>query len=129
MDFVYYLLVATGIFVAIDAVWLGLVAPKFYKKHIGHLLAPKPDFVAAAIFYVIYIIAVVVFVINPSLDKDSLSFAISHGALLGLAMYATYDLTNQATMKNWPKTVTIVDMLWGTFITTAVATVTFLIFS
>lgn len=129
MDFVSHLLVATGIFVAIDAVWLGLIAPKFYKRHIGHLLAPKPDFIAAAIFYVIYMIAVVVFVINPALDEDSLSFVISHGALLGLAMYATYDLTNQATVKNWPKTVTIVDLAWGTFITTAVSTLTFLIFN
>ena len=129
MDNLWYFLVATGIFVAIDSVWLGLIAPKFYKKHIGHILAPKPDFIAAAIFYIIYIIAVVVFVIVPGLDEGSLSFVISHGALLGLAMYATYDLTNQATVKNWPKTVTIVDLAWGTFITTAVSTITFLIFN
>ncbi len=129
MDNLWYFLVATGIFVAIDSVWLGLIAPKFYKKHIGHILAPKPDFIAAAIFYIIYIIAVVVFVIVPGLDEESLSFVISHGALLGLAMYATYDLTNQATVKNWPKTVTIVDLAWGTFITTAVSTITFLIFN
>ncbi len=129
MDNVWHFLVATAVFVAIDAVWLTFIANKFYKKQLGSLLAVKPNLIAAAIFYVIYMIGVMVFAINPALARDSLGYAISHGALLGLTLYATYDLTNHATLKGWPTIVTVVDMAWGTFITAVVTTLTFLIFS
>lgn len=129
MDFVWHLLVAAGLFVVIDAVWLGLVAPKFYRKYIGEILADKPNFVAAAVFYALYIVGVVVFAINPALEEDSLAKAIGLGGLLGLVMYATYDLTNQATLKVWSTKVTVVDMVWGTSITATVSALTFLIFS
>jgi len=129
MEFLLHVLVAAGLFVAIDAVWLGLVAPKFYRKHIGKILADKPNFVAAAVFYALYIVGVVVFAINPALDEDSLQQAMGLGALLGLVMYATYDLTNQATLKVWSTKVSVVDMAWGAFITGIVSTLTFLIFS
>lgn len=129
MEFLLHVQVAAGLFVAIDAVWLGLVAPKFYRKHIGKILADKPNFVAAAVFYALYIVGVVVFAINPALDEDSLQQAMGLGALLGLVMYATYDLTNQATLKVWSTKVSVVDMAWGAFITGIVSTLTFLIFS
>ncbi len=129
MDFVLHFLVGAGLFLAIDAVWLGLVAPKFYRKHIGDLLADKPNLVAAAVFYVLYMIGVVVFAINPALEEDSLQRALGLGALLGLVMYATYDLTNQATLKIWSTKVTVVDMIWGSLITATVSALTFLIFS
>lgn len=129
MEFLLHVLVAAGLFVAIDAVWLGLVAPKFYRKHIGKILADKPNFVAAAVFYALYIVGVVVFAINPALDEDSLQQAMGLGALLGLVMHATYDLTNQATLKVWSTKVSVVDMAWGAFITGIVSTLTFLIFS
>lgn len=120
-------LIAAGIFVAIDSIWLTVMSKRFYAKRIGKLLSPKPNLFAAAIFYAIYIAGVNVFVIDPALFEGSLSFAIGRGALLGLAMYATYDLTNQATLKKWPTSLTVVDMLWGTFITGLVSTLTFLI--
>ena len=129
MEFLLHVLVAAGLFVAIDAVWLGLVAPKFYRKHIGKILADKPNFVAAAVFYALYIVGVVVFAINPALDEDSLQQAMGLGALLGLVMHATYDLTNQATLKVWSTKVSVVDTAWGAFITGIVSTLTFLIFS
>lgn len=129
MEFALHVLVAAGLFVAIDAVWLGLVAPKFYRKYIGKILADKPNFVAAAVFYALYIVGVVVFAINPALDEDSLQQAMGLGALLGLVMYATYDLTNQATLKVWSTKITVVDMIWGTFITATVSALTFAIFS
>ena len=129
MDNVWHFLVAASVFMIIDAVWLTFIANKFYKKHLGSLLATKPNLKAAAIFYVIYMIGVVVFAINPAIDKNSINYAISHGALLGLTLYATYDLTNQATLKNWPTIVTIVDMAWGTIITAVVTTLTYLVFS
>lgn len=112
-------LVTTAIFLVIDIAWLGFVAPKLYKQHIGHLMAEKASFVPAAIFYLIYIAALLFFVINPAIDKGSVWQAIWTGAFLGLAMYGTYDLTNMATLKNWPLTITAIDLAWGTFITAA----------
>lgn len=129
MDFIKHFLLAVVIFGAIDAVWLVAIASKFYKKYLGYILAPKADLKPAVVFYVLYIIGLVVFVIDPALARNSVGYAISHGALLGLVMYATYDLTNQSTLRNWPYQVTIVDMIWGTFITALVATLSFLILS
>lgn len=128
MDFIKYYITATVIFVLIDAVWLSVVAKNFYKNNIGHLMAKKPNFVPAVIFYALYIFGLVFFVVSPSLDNDSLSYAISAGALLGLLMYATYDLTNNATLKDWPAKVTAIDMIWGATITATVSALTFLIF-
>lgn len=129
MKVVYLYLVAAGIFTLIDSIWIALVANNFYKSQIGHLLAAKPNLSAAVIFYLIYIFAIVFFVVNPAIkDGHSLGRVIGSGAILGLAMYATYDLTNQATLKNWPIAMTIVDMAWGTILTASVAATTYLIF-
>lgn len=103
-------LIAAAIFGALDAVWLSVVANKFYKSQIGFILADKPNMVAAIIFYIIFIIGLVIFVINPS---DTPLKALGLGALFGLVTYATYDLTNQATLAKWPVTITVVDLLWG----------------
>lgn len=110
-------------FLVIDALWLGLVAPKMYKSEIGHLMADKVNFVPAIIFYLIYTIAILVFVVNPAVDKNDLMYAVIFGAFLGFAMYATFDLTNQAALRDWPLKVTIIDLLWGTFVTGATATI------
>lgn len=120
--------IAATIFVVIDAIWLTLIANKFYKEQLGHLLAAKASLVPAAIFYALYILALVVFIIKPGVDQ-SLTTVAWKGALLGLVMYATYDLTNQATLKSWPTTVTIVDLLWGTFITMSVSVLTVFIYT
>lgn len=105
------------IFILIDLLWLGLVAPKLYQNQIGHLMAQKVNFPAAGIFYLIYIVALLVFVIQPAMANQKVSQAILYGALLGFAMYATYDLTNLATLKDWPIKITIIDLLWGSFVT------------
>lgn len=110
-------------FLAIDSVWLGVIAVDFYKATIGHLLAPKPNFVAAAFFYVIYLGGVVHFVVLPAVAKDSVFNASRQGALFGLVAYATYDLTNMATMRDWPLSVTLADLAWGAFITAASSTI------
>ena len=112
-------LVTTGIFLLIDAAWLGLIAPKLYKANIGHLMAEKPNFLAAGVFYLLYIAALLFFVIDPALVKASVWQAVWTGAFLGLAMYATYDLTKLATLKEWPLKITAIDLAWGTFITAA----------
>ena len=112
-------LVTTGIFLLIDIVWLGFVAPKLYKANIGHLMAEKPNLFAAGVFYPLFIAALLFFVIDPALAKGSVWQAVWTGAFLGLAMYATYDLTNLATLKAWPLKITVIDLIWGTFITAA----------
>jgi uncharacterized membrane protein len=111
------------VFMAIDAVWLVTMAPRLYQPTIGHLLAPEPDLVAAAIFYAIYIAGMVVFTVRPHQRDARLADAALRGGFFGFVAYATYDLTNQATMVNWPWMVTAIDLLWGTFLTGSVTLV------
>lgn len=106
-------LVTTGVFLLIDIAWLALIAPKLYKANIGHLMADKPNLPAAGVFYLLYIAALLFFVIDPALVKGSAWQAVWTGAFLGLVMYATYDLTNLATLRDWPLPVTLVDLAWG----------------
>ena len=129
IDFLKHYLTAAAIFVAIDSVWLTAVAGKFYKKELGPLLDKKANLKPAAVFYALYIFGMVVFAINPALRQHSLGYVVKYAALLGLTMYATYDLTNHSTLKNWSAKVTYVDMARGTAITTVVSTLTFLIFN
>lgn len=114
-------------FLAIDGVWLAVVAKNFYSKYLGYLMAKNPNFLAAGIFYLIYVLGLVVLVVSPAIQKQSLTSAIATGALFGLCAYATYDLTNLATIKDWPLLVTIVDLVWGTFLSAAVAAISYLI--
>jgi uncharacterized membrane protein len=109
------------IFFAIDLVWLGVVAKNFYRQHIGHLLSPDVNWGAAVLFYAVYIAGIVFFAIKPAIEAGSASRALAYGAFFGFIAYATYDLTNQATMKDWPVLVTVVDLAWGTVLTATVA--------
>ncbi|WP_305987360.1 DUF2177 family protein [Roseibium sp. MMSF_3544] len=107
--------VATAIvFLAVDYVWLSQVATRFYFDRIGHLLMDKPNMAAAGVFYIIYVIGIVVFAVAPALKSESLATAIIYGAMFGFFTYATYDVTNYATLRNWPVIVTVVDVAWGT---------------
>lgn len=102
---------------AIDSLWLAKIAPKLYKSNLGHLMADSPNLLAAGLFYVIYIVGVVVFVVNPAFEKESVMYALSRGALFGLVAYATFDLTGMAVFKNWPAKITIIDLVWGMVLT------------
>lgn len=115
---------ALALFVALDAVWLGLVARDFYPRHIGHLMAADVAWGAAVLFYLVFLAGVVTFVIRPSLEAGSPSFALTRGAFFGLVTYATYDLTNQATLRAWPVLVTVVDLAWGAALTGSVSYLT-----
>ena len=128
MEFLVGFIVVALIFAVIDAVWLKL-SSGFYKREIGGLLLEKPNFPAAIIFYAIYVIGIVAFAVMPALNENSGAVAAGYGALLGLVAYATYDLTNLATLKNWSQKVVIIDMLWGTVVTALSATVAYLILS
>jgi uncharacterized membrane protein len=100
-------------FFAIDMVWLGLVARTFYADQLGFLLAPNTNWLAAAIFYLLFIVGILVFVVVPGLENKPLKMTLARAALFGLITYATYDLTNLATMKDWPLLISLVDMAWG----------------
>jgi uncharacterized membrane protein len=114
------------VFLAIDMVWLGLVARTFYRTHLGFLMAPNPNWLAAGAFYLLFVVGLLVFAVVPGLEGDSLRNTLLRAALFGLIAYATYDLTNLATVKGWPLLVTVVDMLWGTALSAAVSYVGFM---
>jgi len=118
-------LVTTIAFFAIDMVWLGLVARTFYRKYLGFLMAPSPNWLAAIIFYLLFIVGILVFVVLPGLEDNSFKTTLLRAALFGLITYATYDLTNLATVKDWPVLITVVDMAWGTVLSVAVSSISF----
>jgi uncharacterized membrane protein len=115
------------VFFAIDMVWLGLIAKPFYAKHLGHLMAAKVRWTPALLFYLLYIAGILFFAVLPALDKGSLGRAVLSGALLGLLAYATYDLTNLATLRDWPLLVTIIDLVWGMVLTGCVSAAGYLL--
>lgn len=124
MNIWFYIKLYLGTFAAfllIDLVWLGVVAKNFYSKQLGSLLADKTNWVAAIVFYLLFILGTLIFVVVPALQADSLSRALIYGALFGFVTYATYDLTNLATLEGWPPLMTVVDMLWGTVLCTLVS--------
>ena len=127
--FIKLFLIALPVFFAIDMVWLVLVAKKFYHRQIGFLLKPDINWPAAILFYLLFIAGLIAFVISPALEKHSWLHALLFGAFFGLITYATYDLTNLATMKNWPLLVTIVDLVWGSFLAASVSLITYFISS
>jgi uncharacterized membrane protein len=110
-------------FLGIDSLWLGLIAPSFYRSQIGHLMAENANFPAAAAFYLIYIFGMVFFVIEPAMHGQTIKQAVLRGALYGFITYATYDLTNHATLQDWPLLMTVVDMTWGTVLCASVTLV------
>jgi uncharacterized membrane protein len=115
------------IFLGIDAVWLSLMSKLFYQRKLGFIMSKSPNLLAAFIFYLLYATGLVVFVLIPSLDKRMWVQALLSGALFGLICYATYDLSNLATVKDWPLSVTIVDLIWGTSVSAIVSLIVYFI--
>jgi uncharacterized membrane protein len=115
------------VFFAIDMLWLAVVAKNFYQKQIGFLMKPDINWLAAIIFYLLFITGLIIFVITPAMVKQSWVHALLYGALFGLVTYATYDLTNLATVKDWPLLVTLVDLVWGSVLAASVSVITYLI--
>jgi len=127
--FIKLYLIALPVFFAIDMVWLGLVAKNFYRQQIGFLMKPDINWPAAIVFYLLFIGGLVTFVITPAFQKQSWTHALFFGAFFGLVTYATYDLTNLATTRDWPLLVTIVDLVWGSVLAASVSVVTWFIAS
>jgi uncharacterized membrane protein len=115
------------VFFIVDMAWLGLIAKDLYKKYLGDFLSEQVNWTAAVIFYLLFIVGVFIFAIMPAVEKNSVVSAITLGALFGFFTYATYDLTNLATLKNWPITIVFIDIIWGSVLTGIVSTAGFYI--
>ena len=109
------------VFFAIDLLWLGIVARRFYKKHLNHLMRSDVLWGSALLFYSIYIAGIVLFAVIPGLRAESFLHTVALGAFLGFFAYATFDLTARALLKDFPRIVVVVDMTWGTVLTASVA--------
>lgn len=121
VEFIVAMVAAALIMGALDYVWLGFVAKKIYYDEIGSLLRDKPNMIAAVLFYAIYVIGTVVFAVSPAVEAGSWVTALCLGAFLGFVAYATYDLTNLATIKGFSTKVVIIDLIWGAALTAVVA--------
>jgi uncharacterized membrane protein len=120
-------LLTVPVFLAIDLLWLGVLARGFYRDNLAHLLSPTVNWPAALLFYLLFIAGILYFAALPALAEGSVRRALVNGALFGFFTYATYDLTNLATLPNWPLRVVLVDVLWGTVLCAAVAASAFYI--
>jgi uncharacterized membrane protein len=121
------LLISVAVFLSIDMIWLLVISKNLYAKYLGYLMTDQVRVGAAAIFYLIFVVGLLFFVITPALSKDSWTYALFEGMFFGLITYATYDLTNLAVVKDWPVAITIIDLIWGTFLSSTTATVSFLL--
>lgn len=116
---------ALVVFLAIDAVYLGTVGAKMFKETLGDVLAPSFSIAPAVVFYLIYPVGLVIFATAPAFETGRWTTALAYGALFGFFAYATYDLTNWATLRNWTSTLTLVDVAWGTFVSAVAASAAF----
>ena len=125
LKFILLYLVVLGAFLVIDMIWLGLVAKSFYRDQLGFMMRSRVNWPAAIIFYLLFIVGLIFFVVYPSIGRDSWVYAMFSGAFFGLICYATYDLTNLATLKDWPLKVTMVDLAWGSVLSAVLSLIGF----
>lgn len=109
-------LILLAVFLVLDIAWIGFIAKNFYSRMLGYLMKKKPNLPAAVVFYLLYIFGLMFFVVNPALTAGKSLYALLAGALFGLISYATYDLTNLATFKEWPLKLSVIDLIWGSFL-------------
>lgn len=119
---------ALPVFFAVDLLWLGVIGKGFYQQQIGSLMKTPVNWTAAIIFYLLFLAGLVFFVIEPAVRSAEWSKALWSGAFFGLITYATYDLTNLATLQGWPVKMVVVDMLWGTVLSASVSVISFLLY-
>jgi uncharacterized membrane protein len=118
--------ITTIVFFVVDILWLGVIAKDFYYKYLGQFFREKVNWPAAIIFYLLYILGIIIFAVKPGYESSSLLRAVTMGALFGFFTYATYDLTNLATLRDWPLTIVVVDIIWGVILCTIVSTAGYL---
>ena len=120
-------LISTGIFLCIDAIWLGFIARGIYAKYLGYIMAKNIVWWAAGVFYLIFMAGLLFFVIEPSVRTQSIRYALAAGAFFGFVAYATYDLTNLATIEGWPLFVTVIDLIWGAFVASSTSVLSYML--
>jgi uncharacterized membrane protein len=128
INFIKLYFIAVPIFFIIDLTWLGVIAKDLYKKHMGHLMRPVPNWPVAVIFYLLFIIGLIIFVISPAIRNNSWSYALLYGALFGFFTYMTFDLTSWAVLKDWPWKIVIIDIIWGIVLSSSVSVITYFIY-
>jgi uncharacterized membrane protein len=129
MDFLGYVklyFITLAAFLVIDLVWLGWLARDFYQRYLGDLMSPNINWAAAILFYLLFVAGLIVFVVSPGMQTGSLDRTILLGAFFGLVTYATYELTNLATLKSWPLFLTVVDLAWGVILSSLVSWISYL---
>lgn len=117
---------ALASFVVIDLLWLEVVARSFYRSQLGPLMRADVDWVAAVAFYLVFVVGIVLLVVWPAMERESLGQALLLGAPFGLVTYAAYDLTNLATLEGFPLRMVVVDMIWGTVLCAGISVITYL---
>jgi uncharacterized membrane protein len=122
--YIWQFVIALGIYLVIDAVWLATAGPTLYATELKGMLLERPNLVLALLFYIIYVVGLVAFVINPA--RGDLNYALLMGALFGLVAYATYDMTNLASLKGFTTKIALIDMVWGTTLSASVCSLTVL---
>ena len=120
-------LISTGIFLCIDAIWLGFIARGIYAKYLGYIMAKNIVWWAAGVFYLIFMAGLLFFVIESSVRTQSIRYALAAGAFFGFVAYATYDLTNLATIEGWPLFVTVIDLIWGAFVASSTSVLSYML--
>ncbi len=129
IEFIKLYVIAIVVFFIIDIIWLAGVAKELYQSQIGYIMSSSPNWMAAIIFYLIFIVGLVYFVIQPGIVSNDLVKTIFTGILFGFVTYATYDLTNLATLEGWPLKVTLIDLIWGSTLGGSVSAITFLLYN
>ncbi len=129
MTFIKIYLVTVPIFFIIDLAWLGVIAKDVYRKYMGHLMLATPNWTAAIIFYLLFIVGLIIFVINPALKSGSWQYALLYGVLFGFFTYMTFDMTSLAVMKDWSWQIVIIDIIWGMVLSGSVSIISYLICS
>ncbi|QRN85952.1 DUF2177 family protein [Clostridia bacterium] len=128
MKYIWMYLISLAVFLAIDMVWLNFIAKALYQRELGYLMADKFNLAAAFIFYAIFVAGLMYFSIYPAFVQQSVLKAVLTGAFFGLVSYATYDLTNMATVRDWPLLITLVDLVWGATLGATTSSISYLIF-
>lgn len=122
MKFLIAYLVTAAVFLVIDYIWLGYVMKDYFQSQLGHLMADEVKFGIAGVFYLFYAAGIVFLCINPAMQDGQWTTALINGAVLGALAYGTYDITNMATLRNWPTMMSVIDIAWGTALTAVSAT-------
>ena len=116
MTFLKHYLITAVIFLAIDFIWLGAAASRLYREQIGFLMKENFNLPAALVFYLFFAAGLTFFVVNKSVEASSWQYALYAGLFFGFITYSTYDMTNYATLKDWPLLITVIDIIWGSFL-------------